>query len=196
MKHAYRIFAWCFFFSSIIGLYGCEEDTRFTIEQNQQIIFHYSYENYAFGYQFYGWCIDKEGVVWELEEPIHWNDEIEDIINEEGTWFWYDPDSIETIYGLSIGDPMGKIRNAELEDKIETVGEIINDDYSEPLNQMADAGSVVYGFLSYEKDLDRYQRVVMEITGDWYATLQDESAEELLSWLREIQQDIGYPDFK
>ena len=177
-------------------LTNCEEDTRYTIEQNQQIIFHYSYENYATGYQFYGWCIDKEGVVWELDAPLHWNDEIQNIIDEGSSEFWYDQDSIDTMYSTSVGNSMGKIRNAELEDKISLVKDIINDDYSVPINQMADAGSVVYGFLSYDKGLNQYQRVVLELTGDWHSTLQDEYAEELTQWLRKIQKDIGYPDFK
>jgi hypothetical protein len=91
---------------------------------------------------------------------------------------------------------MGKIRNAELEDKISLIEDITYDDYSQPVNQMADAGSVVYGFLSYDKGLDQYQRVILELTGDWHSTLEDEYAEELVHWLRKIQKDIGYPDFK
>jgi len=175
---------------------GCEEESKFQIEETQQIIFHYSYENQANGQEFAGWCIDKDGVVWDLEEPLHWNDEVLNIQEDGSTVYWYDKETVEQEYATGKGRVLGKIRDAELEEKIEQIEDIIYESYSLADSIMADAGTVIYGFLSYNSQTQRYRKVILELSGDWYSYMEDESAEELTQWLRTIQKDIGYPDFK
>ncbi len=174
---------------------GCEEESTFQVEESQQIIFHYSYENLANGYQIAGWCIDKDGMVWDLEEPLHWNDEALNILEDGSTIYWYNRDSLEQEYTSSKGRILGKIRDAELEKKIDKIEDILYETYSLADSIMADAGSAIYGFLSYDSQTHKYRKVILELSGDWYSYLEDESADELILWLRTIQEDIGYPDF-
>ena len=174
---------------------GFEEESTFQVEESQQIIFHYSYENLANGYQFAGWCIDKDGMVWDLEEPLHWNDEELNILEDGSTIYWYDRDSLEQEYVNSKGRILGKIRDADLEKKIDKIEDILYETYSFPDSIMDDAGSAIYGFLSYNSQTHKYRKVILELSGDWYSYLEDESADKLTLWLRTIQEDIGYPDF-
>jgi hypothetical protein len=181
----------------LIGIFiGCEEDSTFQIEESQQIIFHYSWENHVNGYQFAGWCIDKDGVVWDLEEPLHWTDEVLNILEDGSTVYLYEKDPLEQLYMTKKGMALGKIRDAEMEKKIEWIEEIIYESYLLADSISADEGNAIYGFLSYDGQTGKYRRVILELSGDWYSALEDESAEELTLWLRTIQKDIGYPDFK
>lgn len=195
MKKDKRLFFRTGILLFLITLAGCEEESKFKIEENQQIIFHYSYENFAIGYQFYGWCIDKDGVVWDLEEPIHWNDEEQNILDGGFEIFLYEKDSIENIYENSTGVVLGKVRENEFEEKLEQIEDIIYTDYSTADSMMADAGSAIYGFLSFDTQTNKYRRVILEFSGDWYSSIQDESAEALTDWLKKLQEIIGYPDF-
>ncbi len=174
---------------------GCEEESTFKVEENQQIIFHYSYENLANGYQFAGWCIDKDGMVWDLEEPVHWNDEEQNILEDGSTVYWYDRESLEQEYGNSKGRLLGKIRDKELDKKIEQIEDIIYETYSLADSITNDTGSAIYGFLTFDSQTHEYRKVILELSGNWYSYLEDESADELTLWLRTIQEDIGYPDF-
>ncbi len=183
------------FFLITAGI-GCEEESTFQIEETQEIIFHYSYENLADGQEFAGWCIDKDGVVWNLEGSLHWNDEVLNIVKDSTAIYWYDKDDLEQEYATGKGRALGKIRDAELDKKIEQIEDILYESYSVANSIMADSGSAVYGFLAFDSQTQKYRKVILELSGDWYSYLEDESAEELTQWLRTIQEDIGYPDFK
>jgi len=180
----------------MILVIGCEEESTFQIEETQQIIFHYSYENHANGNEFAGWCIDKDGVVWDLEESLHWNDEVLNIQEDGSTVYLYDKETVEQEYATGKGRALGKIRDAELKEKIEQIEDIIYESYALADSIMADAGTAIYGFLSYDSQTHKYRKVILELSGDWYSYMEDGSAEELTQWLRTIQKDIGYPDFK
>lgn len=181
---------------TIALLMGCEEESTFHIEETQEIIFHYSYENFSGGYEFYGWCIDKDGMVWDLEEPLHWNNEIQNIVKDSTAVYWYEKNELEQEYATGKGRALGKIRDADLKNRIKEIEDIVNESHSTAINDMADPGTAIYGFLSFDNQIHAYRKVILELSGEWYSTLEDEHAEELILWLRMLQEDIDYPDFK
>lgn len=196
MKKQKRIAVRIVMLVAMVLVMGCEEESTFKIEETQEIIFHYSYENFSGGYEFAGWCIDKEGVVYGLEGPLHWNDEIDNIVKDSTAIYWYEKDNLEQGYAAALGKPLGKVRDSEMKKRIEEIEDIENESHSFAVNDMADSGTAIYGFLSFDSQTQKYRKVILELSGDWYSVLEDEYAEELTHWLRMLQEDIGYPDFK
>lgn len=174
---------------------GCEDTPVYPIDEDQKIIFHYSYENYAWGHQFQGWFIDQDGLIWDLNESLHWRNEAMNIITGGDEIYWINKEHIEDQYNLARGKLLGKIRSEEFDREIELIEEIYEEQYSDPEKTMDDAGSVIYGFLSLDEETSRYRKVILKGSGDWSYALADTNAVVLSNWLRSIQNKIGYTDY-
>ncbi|UCG26953.1 MAG: hypothetical protein JSV24_08220 [Bacteroidales bacterium] len=181
--------------SVTLPITGCDDTGIFEIDEDQKILFHYSYENYAWGYQFQGWFIDRDGIIWDLTESLHWQNEAMNIINGGNETYWTNRDILEDQYDMMRGRILGKIRIHEFESNIDLIEQIAGEQYSEPENTMADAGSVIYGFLSLDQGTNRYRKVILEGSGDWSYALVDTNAVVLSKWLNSIQDKIGYTDY-
>jgi len=57
---------------------------------------------------------------------------------------------------------------------------------SEPVNQMADAGSIVYSAFIYDKKSNRYQKVMVKTWGDWMIDNNAPEAVSIYQWMQRI----------
>ena len=133
-------------------LISCKTETP---SISQKILFEKHYTNYAWSYQNNGYLIDSLGNVKAFnisKDSIKWNEPDKDgyisaaKMNEnlalcKTVVGIVPPDSLNFYKDKIIGASYGKI--------------------SEPVNQMADAGSIVYSAFIYDKKSNRYQKFLI-----------------------------------
>ena len=64
----------------------------------QKVLFHYSYENFAWGHQQKGWYIDNQGNVWEMKQIVQWSEEVRKLFEGGEQVFTYDADRLDQNY--------------------------------------------------------------------------------------------------
>ena len=61
---------------------------------------------------------------------------------------------------------------------------------SDPVNEMYDAGSAVYTGYIFDQSTNRYERILLQQTGDVRIDNQSQQAQALYEWLRSIDLQI------
>ena len=152
-------------------------------EINQSIVFHYSYENFAFEHSFKGFFIDNVGNIWNLKEPNHWWDEQEIIIENEDYNLLYDADSLVHNYDYNLNLLIAIIDSDSLYKYYRFIDEASSGEYSNPEQYGADQGSEIFGCLYYDKNLDKYSKIILSLWGDTRFTNLDSNAVKIDSIL-------------
>jgi len=144
---------------------------------DQQIYFQYEYVNYAWGYSHHGWLMDSTGAVWCYDQPAQWNF----------------PDSSGKLPELSMMENLAEADSLcyqipvyNLAQKIPLIEAAADGTISEPENVMADAGISGYYAWIYDKEHQRYRRILLKEEGDWERENLSEEAETLYKWLEGI----------
>ncbi len=153
---------------------------------NQQVLFHFSYDNYAWGHTYFGWYIDDMGNVWHLKETNHWWAEQMNTILSESKSLFYDSDSINQFYKTCRDTILAVINLDSLNFYYQLIDEASNGPYSEPKNVGADIGSIIYGCLYYNKRDNKYKKVILSCSGDWVVNNLDSCAIKIDKWLKRI----------
>jgi hypothetical protein len=157
----------------------------------RRVLFHISYENYAWGYTGYGYYIDDQGDVWKMTTPNHWWQEAMDIIENKDNGPIYEARSLEQSYVDSRDSVVSHIDLDALREKSPLIEAAAKGDYSTPVSTGADLGSWIYGCLHYDEATDKYEKVILSVSGDWTANNMDPSAATLDEWLK--SSVIGCP---
>ena len=177
----------------ILSLPGCETNTPEDVFTDQKILFHYSYENWAWGYQFYGWYIDNHGQVWSAKKSIHWRDEVMNVVNMDNEDIWISREDAENTYENRKDSVLMILDTGELEDKFLLIENLVNAEYSPPIHTGCDMGSAIFGCLFYDPDQDKYKRIILKAWGDWSFNLPDSTTSELIEWFDSLYTEILNP---
>jgi|GEM_PF-209761 len=175
MKAKYLLAFICIVFMS------CKTETPLI---QQKIVFEQHYVNSAWGYQNKGYLIDSSGYVRTFDlskDSIKWNEPDKDgfisteKMNENLA-------HCKSIAGLINKDSLsyyaGKIWAA-------SQGKI-----SEPVNQMADAGSIVYSAFIFDKETKRYKKVMLKTWGDRMIDNNAPEAVSIYKWMEKLNAEI------
>ncbi|UCG84818.1 MAG: hypothetical protein JSW71_12750 [Gemmatimonadota bacterium] len=168
-----------------LGCAGCSTAPS-PAEISQAVLFHISYENYAWGHQSSGWYVDDQGRVWRLSAALHWWPEVRNILQGSEDTLYYSAGELEQSYADARDTLVAAIDADELREKYLLIAGAARGNYSTPANAAADAGSSVIGCLAYDQEADGYRKVILSMTGDWQAVNLANSATELDAWLRSL----------
>lgn len=147
----------------------------------QKFIFQKEYINYAWGYQLNGWIIDTSGTIYSYNLPDQWNnfDSLSNISNsllKENISY-----TKETI---------GEIDHAGLSEMLPLIEEASKGTLTDPVNEMADAGTISFYCFVYDTQQETYKRILLNQTGDFSIKNNSVEANELYLWLKEIDEQI------
>lgn len=161
----------------LMVLISCNTETP-SISQN--ILFEKHYVNYAWGYQNNGYLIDSLGNVWTFD------------ISKESIK-WKEPDKDGYISAAEMNENKARCKTVVAIVHPDTLNyyssKIWRASYgkiSEPFNQMADAGSIVYSAFIYEEKSNRYKKVMLKTWGDWMIINSAPEAESISQWMQRI----------
>jgi len=161
----------------MLVLISCNTETP-TIAQ--RILFEKHYVNYAWGYQNNGYLIDSLGNVLTFDiskDTAKWNEPDKDgyistaKMNENLARC---KSFVGIIHPDSLNYYSGKIWGAS------------NGSISAPVNQMADAGSIVYSAYIYDIKSNVYKKVMLKTWGDWMIINNAPEAESIFEWMQRI----------
>ncbi len=177
---------------SLIAFFGCAGSSTAPSagEISQLVLFHISYENFAWGHQSAGSYIDNHGRVWRLSTALHWWPEVMNILQGSEDTLYYSVAELEQSYADARDSLVAVIDAGELREKYLLIAGAARGTYSPPVNAGADMGSLVVGCLAYDQEVERYRKVILSMTGDWEAMNVASSATELDAWLRSLAQQF------
>lgn len=168
------------FFSTLAALFGsCSDDVVVTNEQ--EVYFEIHYTNQAWGNQFKGFLIDKQGQVRTYDMPKSWND-----IGLNSTLSKEDMDANTSQTTVS---PV-KIATTDLNKYIDASRKISGDNFSKPLNGGADLGLTRFYSYTYDAGKKTYSPVLLRQTGNVIIHNQDPNAKEVADWLAKVMDEV------
>ena len=168
------------FFSTLAALsVSCSDDVVVTNEQ--EVYFEIPYTNQAWGNQFKGFLIDKEGQVRTYDKPASWNG------TEQS--FSLTKEQMEANVSQTTVSAT-KIDAAELSQNIESAQKITGDSFSKPVNGGADLGLTLFYSYTYNADRKTYTAVLLRQTGNVIIHNQDAHAKEVADWLSKVMDEV------
>ncbi|PSK83156.1 hypothetical protein [Prolixibacter denitrificans] len=168
----------------VLLLTGCDhvpsDNPRYALRQ--KVLFQFEYVNYAWGFQHRGWLINSSGELHCYNLPDNWNF----------------PDSTGTI---SATDMEQNLQNTDsicyqinpevLKAKFLLLPLAAKGPLSDPVSEMADAGSAVYAGYILDQSTNRYERILLQQLGDIRIENRSQQAHELYEWLQSVNQEIS-----
>jgi len=153
---------------------SCDKDEEANPRVNQKILFQVEYINPVWGFQHFGLMIDSGGNVWNFSFPENWNnvnssgyislEKMEENFQKVNTIVMtIDKEELTIYYGKLLRAALG--------------------DLSEPVNEMCDAGVIIYSGYIYEPKFKRYKGVLINQWGDIAIMNKTREADELYYWL-------------
>jgi hypothetical protein len=158
----------------------CEEDGGGLEQNDQQFVFQVEYVNFAWGLQWTGIVVDRNGV-------IHAYD------HSQGPWEpanadAYTLEELEEKYATDLG-VVGTVDSATLDLQFRRAHDV-GDSFREPNVVCADAGGVGYTFFRYDPVDKRYVPVILRQEGDLPRENTDADAKRVAAWLRNLALDL------
>ncbi|MFA5324550.1 MAG: hypothetical protein WCR82_03440 [Bacteroidales bacterium] len=161
---------------------SCDKFNTSDEKFEQNVLFQSEYINYAWGYVNSGWIIDSTGNVHVYNLPESWN-------NCDSLGFISDT---AINYNISVTDSICMhIDKKDLLDKVSLIKRAAKGSYSDPEQEMCDAGIVSYYGYIYNKKTKKYQRILLRQRGDIKIVNESGSAEQLYDWLKSVEQKIN-----
>lgn len=158
---------------------SCSDDV--VVSNEQEVYFEIHYTNQAWGTQFKGFLIDKQGQVRTYDKPAGWND-----IEGKST---LSKEKMEANIGQTTISST-KITPAELDQHIDTSRKIAGDSFSKPANGGADLGLTRFYSYTYNADQKTYTAVLLRQTGNVIIHNQDPNAKEVADWLTKVMDEV------
>ena len=168
------------FFSTWALLFvSCSDDVALTGEQ--EVYFEVHYTNQAWGNQFKGFLIDKQGLVRTYDKPASWKD-------IDGTLTLSKENMDANIGQTTVSST--QIAASELDKYIAISRKVNSDSFSKPANGGADLGLVRLYSYTYNADQKTYTAVLLRQTGNVIIQNQDANAAELADWLTKVMDEV------
>jgi len=178
--------------SIIILFSACDKSTgvlKISDLDDHPVYFQFEYINFAWGYSHHGFFIDGEGNVMRYEQPMLDSNIVWTRIVEGDLYS-------ETELKDNYAHATNLLTTVDLKDLLKQVNQIpdINlTNLSEPEGQSFDGGTfTLYAFL-WDKEENKYQRILLEARGDIAQKNQSPTAESIVDWLLEVGDD-AYED--
>ena len=165
----------------ITSLSACNEETIET-SADQEVLFEVNYVNFAWGKQFKGFLIQKNGQIRTYDNPLKWN-----IIDGKGGLTLSQIQ--ENISQTKLSST--RISAADLENYVGKVGLISGSEFTKPVSGGADRGITSFYTYRYDNDKQVYMPVLLSQTGDVETYNKDKSAMDISTWLTEILAKVN-----
>jgi hypothetical protein len=153
---------------------------------NQKVIFHFSYDNYAWGHSYYGWYIDNSGNIWRMNKVNHWWEEEMNVIRNENKIIYYDSDTLNQFYEECRDTIIATLNIDSLNYYSNLIKPASYGEYSEPTSGGNDIGSIIYGCLYYDKQMNKYRKIILSVDGDWVFKNLNSQAIKIDIWLKNL----------
>ncbi|TDE11981.1 hypothetical protein [Dyadobacter psychrotolerans] len=163
---------YCLFVTLLFVSTACDDNMVKPVS-DQEVYFEVSYTNFAWGEQFRGFLIDKDGKIKTYDKPAQWNK-----VTEKS--------------GLSVAQLKENLSNsvntdksvsmAELKENISKISSIGNS-FSKPVAKGADQGQTLFYAYRYDAEKLIYTPILLSQTGDVESHNTDAAAIELSAWL-------------
>jgi len=184
--------AWLALVALLIPYTACSSTSPTSLDPSQEILFHSSYVNYAWGFQSAGWYVDRDGFVWRMSPPLQWNAEVSRLLAGKQTGpLVYLATDLEAEYAQAQDSLLLALGQDELREMISLVGAAAAGEYSGPTSTGADQGGKVLGALHYDSRADTYRKILLSLRGDQTVVNRSAAAARLEIWLVEIEQRIA-----
>ncbi|HSM05406.1 MAG TPA: hypothetical protein VK858_12375 [Longimicrobiales bacterium] len=183
--------ATCLGLAAVLAVSACSSSSPTDLDPAQEVLFHASYENYAWGYQNSGWYVDREGRVWSMAPAPMWQPEVGKLLAGERPGDTYPADELEAEYRAVRDSLLLQLPTEEVEGMSRLVREAAQGDFTPSQPTGNDAGIFLSGALLYEPADGTYRRVVLSIRGDWTVLNESSAAGRLADWLTDVASRIA-----
>ena len=159
---------------------GCKKSH--VISENQQILFHFEYINYAWGYHHKGFIIDNKGNVLTFDNPEDWNfPDKENIISEK-----------QVSENITKCRHSGKIiPSDELQKYTNYIKNLASSKITAMKNVAADAGSYEYFCYQYSESNKTYKSYLIKMEGDFTCENLNFYAKKVAVWMKAIESSLS-----
>jgi len=161
----------------MIMLAGCSDDTTVQEPKGQEIYFEVVYTNSAWGKQFKGLLIDKDGKLHTYDKPAKWN-------ITDGKAGISETQMKENITYTTLSDKT--VSRQDLSDNVAKVNAIKGAEFSKPIRVGADMGTTSYYAYQFDANDLIYKPVLLSYTGDTESHNTDSSAIAVSAWLKTV----------
>jgi len=148
----------------------------------QKILFEYTYINFAWGFQCYGYYVDSGGNVWKYRYG-----------EDDGIWQPEDPNNLSEsqLLGKYSHNPVlaATVDRETVHQMAALIPAAAAGELTDRRNEANDMGSIVYLAYTFDPSSRLYHPVRLLIGGDWYAKNDAPEADSLLKWFRTIPID-------
>ena len=177
--------------AALLAVGACASNTPTDLDPAQEVLFHSSYQNYAWGTQNSGWYVDREGKVWSMVPAPMWPGEVSKLLEDERPTATYSAAEVEAEYTSARDSLLLVLAPEEVLEMSRLVREAASGSFSDVESTAADAGLFLNGALLYDPDSRTYRRVVLSIRGDWTVLNESPAAARLADWLTEVTGRIA-----
>jgi len=155
---------------------ACSDDTV-QMADGQDVYFEVSYMNMAWGKQFKGFLIDKDGKIRTYDKPAKWNSVTEKTELSAAQMK-------ENVANTVVSDKV--VSATELKENIAKANDAVSGTLSKPTSGGADRGTTSYYVYRFDAAKLTYVPILLSQTGDWEIANQNKSAVEISAWLSAI----------
>lgn len=168
------------FFTLLAALsVSCSDDVEITNEQD--VYFEIHYVNQAWGNQFKGILINKDGQVRTYDKPANWNDiELKSKLSKAEM----DANVSQTTVSST------QIAAADLDKYVDASRKITGDDFTKPVNGGADLGITRFYAYTYDANTKTYSAILLRQIGNVIIQNQDANAKEVADWLTKVMDEV------
>jgi len=161
---------------------ACEK-VEYDAPQEQPIFFEYHFINHAWGYQDFGWLVDREGKIRAYEYPDAYN------LGTHGDYL-----SLEQLeYNLAQADSIiGEISRSDLDKKKNLIPAAAEGEIEDIQWRGADMGLGIFSCYRYDPVEDAYEYVLLSASGDFQQNNLSAEAEKLVEWLKDLVDGYSY----
>jgi len=158
---------------------ACQKD--YIINEEQKILFQYSYTNWAWGYYNQGLLIKGDGSVLVYDNPEKWN------FPDSGNIL----PQAKVEENLSYCTPSNiKIPPSELQKYANYIDNFASSKISAPISRGADMGAFSYLCFRFSKDSLNYKVVTIKVTGDWEYENLNYFSKKTVDWIDGIKSEL------
>lgn len=168
------------FFSTLAAWsFSCSDDV--VVASEQEVYFEIHHANQAWGNQFKGFLIDKQGQVRTYDKPARWNDiELKPTLSKA---------EMDANISQTTVSPT-QIASADFLKYTKLSQKITGDSFSKPLNGGADLGFTRFYSYTYNADTKTYSPTLLRQTGNVIIHNTDDNAKEVADWLAKVMNEV------
>jgi hypothetical protein len=168
-----------FYLLSIVAM-GCSDGDVLPADE-QEVYFEVTYSNQAWGKQFKGMLIDKDGKIRKYDLPAKWN------VNDGKSGLTL-VQMRENVANTTLSTETISVQ--DLKGNVDKISKLTETNITKAVSGGADRGSTVYYAYRYDASKQVYMPVFLQETGDWESYNKDAGAVQLSSWLASVLDSV------